>query len=172
MLVSGLHQDVTPSVAGARRRALVAFGALAAGLSFSQAWPTDISSWLWLGAAVATCLISLLLRRPFALPCLTIAAILTLIAGAIIVLLRRRGSSEVAAPSSLFAPSRMTPLGVVTSLRRYRTTHAPRLNEARRTALDQEIGDLELKYFGPQATPHHEGELRTVVERWAGSEVR
>lgn len=76
MLVSGLHQDVTPSVAGARRRALVAFGALAAGLSFSQAWPTDISSWLWLGAAVATCLISLLLRRPFALPCLTIAAIL------------------------------------------------------------------------------------------------
>jgi len=103
---------------------------------------------------------------------LTIAAMLTLIAGAIIVLLRRRGSSEVAAPSSLFAPSRMTPLGVVTSLRRYRTTHAPRLNEARRTALDQEIGDLELKYFGPQATPHHEGELRTVVERWAGSEVR
>ena len=76
MLVSGSIQDVTPSVVGARRRALGAFAAFASGLLLSQAWPSPVLSWQWLLAALFVCLLSFLLRRPFALPCLAVAAIL------------------------------------------------------------------------------------------------
>jgi hypothetical protein len=66
----------------------------------------------------------------------------------------------------------MTPLGVVTSLRRYRNLHAATLDQPRREALDREIGELELKYFGPAATGAQEDDLRPIVQRWASSSSR
>lgn len=111
--------------------------------------------------------------RPFWTPMtLTITAMFAAIVGVLILLLRRRGAEEPAAAGSLLAPARMTPLGVVTSLRRYRNLHAATLDQPRREALDREIGELELKYFGPAAIGAQEDDLRPIVQRWASSSSR
>jgi hypothetical protein len=108
------------------------------------------------------------IHRPFWSPMTaTLAAILAILAVAALFLLRRWKPAAPASSQLALAPARMTPLGVVTSLRRYRDTSASRFSTQQRAALDQEIGELELKYFGPDATSHSDAELRTVVERWS-----
>jgi hypothetical protein len=67
------------------------------------------------------------------------------------------------APAVSWEPSRITPLGVVTSLRRLeRELPADRVK-----GLRDEIVLLELKYFGPSATESTESELRAVIARWS-----
>ncbi|MEY3026242.1 MAG: hypothetical protein RLZZ238_1139, partial [Planctomycetota bacterium] len=68
-----------------------------------------------------------------------------------------------AAPTNpAWAPARITPLGVVTSLRRLE----PQLAPDKAQALRDEIVMLELKYFGPEAAASTESELRSVIEKW------
>jgi hypothetical protein len=111
--------------------------------------------------------------RPFWTPMtITITAMFASIVALLAWLLRRRSPDEPAPASSALTPARMTPLGVVTSLRRYRNLHAATLDQPRREALDREIGELELKYFGPAATGAQEDDLRPIVQRWASSSSR
>jgi len=98
----------------------------------------------------------------------TVAAIFVVLA----VLVRRRSPKESPAGDADLSPAKMTPLGVITLLRRYRSAHADRLDNERLRALELDIGDLELKYFGPQAQPQDEGDLRTVVAKWESTAGR
>ncbi|MEY3025451.1 MAG: hypothetical protein RLZZ238_348 [Planctomycetota bacterium] len=74
----------------------------------------------------------------------------------------RRRRTPAASTTPAWAPARITPLGVVTSLRRLEPQLAP--DKAR--ALRDEIVMLELKYFGPEAAASTESELRSVIEKW------
>ena len=78
----------------------------------------------------------------------------------------RRKPADSAGSTRDWAPTRLTPLGVVTSLRRLEREHGARLEPARVESLRKEIAMLELKYFGPDAGESIEDELREVVERW------
>ncbi|MEY4117359.1 MAG: hypothetical protein RLZZ116_687 [Planctomycetota bacterium] len=77
----------------------------------------------------------------------------------------RRKRVPVAAQAPSWAPSRITPLGVVTGLRRLEQG----LPAEKAKALRDEIVLLELKYFGPNAGDSSEQELRAVVEKWQKS---
>ncbi|MFM7051327.1 MAG: hypothetical protein ACKOYN_04230 [Planctomycetota bacterium] len=81
----------------------------------------------------------------------------------------RRRSAMPAAQAAPWAPSRMTPLGVVTSLRRLEGSATSGLSPEKAKSLRDEITMLELKYFGPEAAESSEAELRSVVERWERS---
>ena len=76
---------------------------------------------------------------------------------------RRRRRIAPSAAAASWEPSRITPLGVVTSLRRLERE----LPADRAQVLRDEIVLLELKYFGPGAAESSESELRAVVDRWA-----
>lgn len=80
---------------------------------------------------------------------------------------RRRRPTPVA-PAAPWTPARLTPLGVVTSLRRLESTRASALSPDLAKALRDEIVTLELKYFGPRAgnADSAEAELREVIARW------
>ena len=75
----------------------------------------------------------------------------------------RRAPAPQQAPA--WAPSRITPLGVVTGLRRLEQG----LPADKAKALRDEIVLLELKYFGPNAADSSDQELRAVVEKWQKS---
>lgn len=77
---------------------------------------------------------------------------------------RRRRSAPIEVTSA-WTPTRLTPLGVVTGLRRLERD----LPAERAQALRDEIVVLELKYFGPTAANSSEQELRAVVEKWQRS---
>ncbi|MFN9125788.1 MAG: hypothetical protein ACK5WD_08145, partial [bacterium] len=66
-------------------------------------------------------------------------------------------------------PARITPLGVVTSLRRLEQERGAALDRAQIESLRREISMLELKYFGPDAKETTEPELREVIDRWSSS---
>jgi hypothetical protein len=78
----------------------------------------------------------------------------------------RRKPADTADAARSWAPARLTPLGVVTSLRRLEREQGTRLEPARAESLRKEIAMLELKYFGPDAGESIDDELREVVERW------
>jgi hypothetical protein len=91
--------------------------------------------------------------------------------GAIAVVRRRRGgtTTETVAP---WTPGRLTPLGVVTSLRRLEAERGASLGDATARTLRDEIVMLEMKYFGPNAadaSAASEDELRSVVSKWSKS---
>jgi hypothetical protein len=91
--------------------------------------------------------------------------------GAIAVVRRRRGgtATETVAP---WTPGRLTPLGVVTSLRRLEAERGASLGDATARTLRDEIVMLEMKYFGPNAadaSAASEDELRSVVSKWSKS---
>jgi len=93
---------------------------------------------------------------------------LAALAGAVVVMLvwlARRPRAEAALASSPLAGVKMTPLSVVTSLRRLRAARSAATN----SELDRDIAGLELKYFGPEAPGAGVDviELRAVVERWS-----
>jgi hypothetical protein len=100
------------------------------------------------------------------------AAVLTGLA----ILGARRRRPVVAAPTAAWAPARLTPLGVVTSLRRLEESRAAALSPDLAKSLRDEIVLLELKYFGPThsgtgaAAPASgapaESDLRNIVDRW------
>ena len=74
----------------------------------------------------------------------------------------RRRRPAAAAGAASWAPSRITPLGVVTSLRRLEQELPPE----KASALRAEITELELKYFGPNAAETSDSELQGVVAKW------
>jgi hypothetical protein len=91
------------------------------------------------------------------------------VAGAVVAVRRRRGerTEPVVAP---WVPARITPLGVVTSLRRLEAERGASLGDATARTLRDEIVMLELKYFGPdaaEASAASEDELRSVVSKWS-----
>ncbi len=90
------------------------------------------------------------------------------VAGAAIAL-RRRRDARPAVAAQPWTPSRITPLGVVTSLRRLESERGAALGDATARNLRDEIVMLELKYFGPNAAEASEPELRAVIEKWSRS---
>lgn len=88
--------------------------------------------------------------------------------GAAIAIRRRRGG-PAAIPQAPWVANRITPLGVVTSLRRLEAERARTLGDATARTLREEIVMLELKYFGPNAAEPSEPDLRAVIEKWARS---
>lgn len=92
-------------------------------------------------------------------------AVVLVAAGAAFAFLRR--SPRLDERTGAIEPPRMTPLGVVTSLRRLHAQRGDSLDRKTRDALLTDIRDLELKYFGPGAAVESNGDLRPVVERWS-----
>ena len=84
---------------------------------------------------------------------------------------RRRRAEKPSVSAAAWEPSRLTPLGVVTSLRRLERERATALSDATARTLRDEIVTLEMKYFGPNATEAaaeaSENELRLVIEKWS-----
>jgi hypothetical protein len=95
-----------------------------------------------------------------------LAAVAAVLAG---VWLARSRKAQAVAARTPWAPSRVTPLGVVTSLRRLERERGATLDRAKAESLRQEISMLELKYFGPDAKETTEPELREVIDRWSSS---
>ncbi len=95
----------------------------------------------------------------------TLALVLAFLAG-ITVFLRRRAAREVPHALAAWTPARLTPLGVVTSLRRLERDHGASLATTHAEDLRSEITMLELKYFGPHAGEFIEADLRSVINRW------
>jgi hypothetical protein len=107
---------------------------------------------------------------PFWTPLRTAIAALAVVgvAGAIVAVRRRRGE-RVEPIATSWAPARITPLGVVTSLRRLESERGASLGDATARNLRDEIVMLEMKYFGPEAGEASESELRAVIEKWSRS---
>ena len=93
------------------------------------------------------------------------AAVLALVG----VWVARRRKSPAATARGAWEPARITPLGVVTSLRRLEQERGAALDRAQIESLRREISMLELKYFGPDAKETTEPELREVIDRWSSS---
>ena len=70
-----------------------------------------------------------------------------------------------------WTPARLTPLGVVTGLRRLESERGASLGDERSRSLRQEIDRLERTWFGPDSSDRmpEERELRAVVERWSAA---
>jgi hypothetical protein len=85
---------------------------------------------------------------------------------AFFVLRRRRVDRPTMAPSA-WEPSRITPLGVVTSLRRLEVERGGTMSDAVARTLRDEIVMLEMKCFGPNAAEVSESELRSVIDKWS-----
>ncbi len=139
MLVSGTQPIASPGIVRSRTRALIAFAAFCAGLCLAHEWAGGPTARWWLIATVAAGLLSLVVRRPFALPLLTIAAILF---GAGWYTLRTREAppdalDRLATPSSIITLEGLLldPIEPVAPVRLglARFTHQP---EALRTRLD------------------------------------
>ncbi|MFZ2874840.1 MAG: hypothetical protein WAZ94_10200, partial [Phycisphaerales bacterium] len=96
-----------------------------------------------------------------------LAALFALLAAAFAWWLWKRRPAHEPKDVSWLAPARVTPLGVVTSLRRLRTSAGVSLGPDRVIELDREIAALELKYFGPGAADDGGAGLREVIQRWA-----
>jgi hypothetical protein len=112
---------------------------------------------------------------PVAAPIFSIRNLL-LLAGAIIaaavgaVVLVRRGMGGVQEAESSQMPSRITPLSVITTLRRIQEADAT--DSVRQQSLTGEIARLEKLYFGPASSARPEGpaseiELKQVLQQWA-----
>ena len=89
------------------------------------------------------------------------------VALAVVGLLARRRPATTEA-SATWRPARLTPLGVVTSLRRLERERGGSLGESAARSLREEIVRLERACFGPGGGAPAEPELRAVVERWSG----
>ena len=85
----------------------------------------------------------------------------------VVAIVRLRRPRHEASTESPWRPARLTPLGVVTSLRRLESERGASLGEGRVRTLREEIAALERRFFGPDASSATEPELRAVVERWS-----
>ncbi len=79
---------------------------------------------------------------------------------------RKRPITNLASP--LTPPARLTPLSVVTALRRWYEQLDGQLTARELDALEADIHALEYAYFGPGSDTDQE-ELNSVVKRWAGA---
>ncbi len=96
-------------------------------------------------------------------------AIFAVAAAIVVAIVWRRRQPQAEALERLWSPARLTPLGVVTSLRRLERERGNSLGEGRKKTLHEEIAALERRFFGPGAAVASEPELRAVVERWSSA---
>jgi hypothetical protein len=97
-----------------------------------------------------------------------ILAILVLVAGSLAYILIRRARTTGPELDSVIAiPDRVTPLSAVMTLRRIRSQHGGALGASRVADLEKEIAEIELKYFGPGGPGSGNGDLGSVLKRWA-----
>jgi hypothetical protein len=92
------------------------------------------------------------------------------VAGVAMAILRRRPAATDDAGRT-WAPARLTPLGVVTSLRRLESERGASLGDERSRSLRAEIDRLERTWFGPESGDRvpEERDLRAVVDRWSAA---
>ena len=100
-----------------------------------------------------------------ALLLLAIACVAVAAAAAILFRQRRARAKR---PDVNPTPARLTPIGVVTSLRRIEREPGSSLDDSKRAALREEILAIELKYFGPDAQDYTAAELAPIINRWSG----
>lgn len=109
---------------------------------------------------------------------MVISGIVAAVIAAAVVLLRRNLTRPELAPSGVALPDRITPLSVVTTLRRIERD-AGSLAPSERRSLAEEIEAIQARYFGPGAEPAGAGtpaghasrststdDLRSTLERW------
>jgi hypothetical protein len=80
--------------------------------------------------------------------------------------IRRRRRVPASAPALLTMPERVTPLSVVTTLRRWQQQSADRFSRADQEKLAVEIQTLERAYFGPGAETPTPPELGSILSHW------
>jgi hypothetical protein len=80
----------------------------------------------------------------------------------------RRSRRVPAVEGERILPDRITPLSTVMTLHRLRERHGATLGAADREALERDIAGIERAYFGPGDAGSGNGDLRGVLERWAG----
>ncbi len=93
-------------------------------------------------------------------------ALAGLIVGAI--LLRRRAARTrlASASTASLLPTTVTPLSVITALRRVREERNGALSSTDHGRLSDEIASLERDYFGPEANANGEAKLHDALSRW------
>jgi hypothetical protein len=84
---------------------------------------------------------------------------------------RRKNPVKVRA-AHMHLPDRVTPLSVVTTLRRINAELGGGLDSGSRAALVQDITELERKYFGRESTVESNGDLTSVLSRWSSTITR
>lgn len=102
---------------------------------------------------------------------LTIAlAALALVVVAVggLLLYRRLRRAPKAAVVAFHMPEKITPLSVITTLRRLQAEHASALGGPGHAELATEIATLERRYFGPESAEAN-GELKVVLDRWTAT---
>ena len=102
------------------------------------------------------------LVTPFRLA-MTLGAAAILIAAGILIYRRSRTPKPRAA--GIHLPDKITPLSVVTTLRRFESDYAAELKPDRKAELSKEIAAIERRYFGPGA-PESNGDLSEALNRW------
>ena len=95
-----------------------------------------------------------------------IAALLALLLGGIVWLMRRGKKSAVAVSEELAAPADPTPFSTVAFLRRILSHHGERLSEIDRSALSSQIKEIESGFFSGGQAPSID--LTAIVNRWLG----
>lgn len=84
--------------------------------------------------------------------------------------IRKRGRSKAPRGTEVALPSRLTPMSTVTALRRMRREYGDRLGRDKIASLDQDIEQIESRYFGKNggADPGTgNGDLSSPLRRWA-----
>ncbi len=97
--------------------------------------------------------------RNTVLVCLLLAAI-----AAASVFLRRKKTTSSEGADSLAIPSNPTPFTTVAYLRRLRATHAQAMSDSDKTALTQQITDIEATCFRREPTTTHD--FPTLIKKW------
>ncbi|MFT3686869.1 MAG: hypothetical protein QM783_18435 [Phycisphaerales bacterium] len=111
-------------------------------------------------------------RNPWTLP-VAIGASVIAIAGGFFAWKRLRKPAAPQTAGAFVIPEHITPLNAVMTLRRLQSERATALDEPRRSQLERDIAEIELKYFGPAqgAAPTPNGDLSAVLKRWSSSVV-
>ncbi len=89
-----------------------------------------------------------------------------LIVAAIIVRRRRAGQRRASASTVSHLPTTVTPLSVITALRRVREERNGALSSTDHDRISDDISSLERDYFGPESTANGEAKLHEALDRW------
>lgn len=93
---------------------------------------------------------------------------LLLLTGLAILIARRLQREDHTDADSVHLPEKISPLSVVTTLRRFQADYAASLNPDAQARLATEIAGLERRYFGPENASAN-GDLSEVLERWSAA---
>lgn len=83
---------------------------------------------------------------------------------AVMVVLRRKKSTSTAATLDLTAPADPTPFSTVAFLRRIRSTHDQAMSDSEKTALNQQISEIEAACFSRE--PVKGMDLTSLIKQW------